>query len=70
MLIVGEIDDNVDPSSTYRLANALIKADKNFELVMIPGSNHTLGGDFGEHKRRDFFVKNLMDCDPPEWISK
>jgi len=67
LLIVGEIDDNVDPSSTYRLADALIKAKKNFELVMLPGSNHTLGGEYGEHKRRDFFVKNLLYCNPPEW---
>ncbi len=67
MLIVGEMDDNVDPSSTYRLADALIKANKDFDLVMIPGANHTSGGDFGEHKRRDFFVKNLLGYDPPTW---
>jgi dienelactone hydrolase len=67
MLIVGEMDDNVDPASTYRLANALIEHNKEFELVVLPGSNHTLGGDYGEHKRRDFFVKNLLGQDPPPW---
>jgi len=67
MLIVGEMDDNVDPSSTYRFADALIKAGKDFELVILPGSNHTLGGDYGEHKRRDFFVKHLLHTDPPVW---
>ncbi|MDP4202011.1 MAG: DPP IV N-terminal domain-containing protein [Bacteroidota bacterium] len=69
MLVVGEMDDNVDPSSTMQVANALIKANKDFELVVLPGSNHTLGGDFGEHKRYDFFVKNLMGITPPVWTS-
>ncbi|MFZ5942189.1 MAG: prolyl oligopeptidase family serine peptidase [Bacteroidota bacterium] len=67
MLIVGELDDNVDPSSTYRFADALIKAGKDFELVVLPGSNHTLGGDYGEHKRRDFFVRYLLGQEPPAW---
>ncbi len=67
MLIVGEMDDNVDPSSTYRFADALIKAGKDFDLVILPGSNHTLGGDYGEHKRRDFFVRHLLHMDPPSW---
>lgn len=67
MLIVGELDDNVDPSSTYRLANSLIKHNKNFELVVLPGVNHTLGGKYGEHKRRDFFVKHLLNQEPPNW---
>ncbi len=67
MLIVGEMDDNVDPASTYRLASALIEHNKKFELVVLPGSNHTLGGDYGEHKRRDFFVKNLLGQEPPPW---
>ncbi|MBN1949833.1 MAG: DPP IV N-terminal domain-containing protein [Bacteroidales bacterium] len=67
LLIVGEVDDNVDPASTFRLADALIKAGKEFELVVLPGTNHTLGGDFGERKRRDFFIKKLMGTDPPDW---
>ncbi|MDD4969654.1 MAG: DPP IV N-terminal domain-containing protein [Paludibacter sp.] len=69
MLVVGELDDNVDPSSTYQVCNALIKAGKDFELVVLPGSNHTMGGDYGEHKRFDFFVKNLMGISPPNWES-
>ncbi|MFB6341417.1 DPP IV N-terminal domain-containing protein [Saccharicrinis sp. FJH62] len=67
MLIVGEVDDNVDPASTMQVADALIKAKKDFELVVLPGSNHTLGGDYGEHKRRDFFVKTLYNQLPPKW---
>lgn len=65
LLIVGEMDDNVDPSSTMQVADALIKAKKDFELVVIPGSNHTLGGPYGETKRRDFFVRALLGETPP-----
>ncbi len=67
MLILGEVDDNVDPSTTMQFANALIKANKNFELVTIPGMGHSSGGDFGERKRKDFFVKHLIGIDPPSW---
>ncbi|WP_262888740.1 S9 family peptidase [Pontibacter pamirensis] len=67
MLILGELDDNVDPASTLQLVNALIKANKNFDFLMIPGAGHTSGGDYGERKRRDFFVKHLLGVEPPEW---
>jgi dipeptidyl aminopeptidase/acylaminoacyl peptidase len=67
MLLVGELDDNVDPASTIQLCDALIKANKDFELVMLPGMNHTGGGKYGERKRRDFFVKNLLNAVPPVW---
>lgn len=67
MLVVGELDDNVDPASTMQVANALIKANKPFELVVIPGAHHTVGEAYGEHKRYDFFVKNLLGLDPPAW---
>ena len=67
MLVVGEKDDNVDPSSTYQVADALIKAGKDFELVVLPGVHHTMGEAFGEHKRYDFFVKNLLGVTPPKW---
>jgi dipeptidyl aminopeptidase/acylaminoacyl peptidase len=70
MLIVGEMDDNVDPSSTIQVADALIKANKDFELVVLPGSNHTLGGQYGERKRREFFVKVFYGELPPHWNSK
>ena len=67
MLVVGELDDNVDPSSTFQVVNALIKANKNFELVVLPGIHHTMGEYYGEHKRFDFFVKHLLGTDPPAW---
>jgi dipeptidyl aminopeptidase/acylaminoacyl peptidase len=67
MLIVGEVDDNVDPATTMQFADALIKANKKFELVVIPGAGHTGGGSYGERKRKDFFVKHLLGVDPPSW---
>lgn len=70
MLIVGELDRNVPPESTLRLADALVKARKEFELVVIPGSDHTSGGPYGERKRMDFFVRHLLNVDPPSWNSE
>jgi dipeptidyl aminopeptidase/acylaminoacyl peptidase len=67
LLFVGEMDDNVDPASTIQLANALIKADKEFELVVLPGMNHTGGGKYGDRKRRDFFVRHLLGYETPDW---
>ena len=67
MLVVGEMDDNVDPSSSYQVVNALIKANKDFEFILLPGAHHTMGEYYGEHKRYDFFVKNLLGTDPPAW---
>ena len=43
LLIVGELDTNVDPSSTLQVANALIKANKNFDLLYVPGGGHGAG---------------------------
>ena len=67
MLVVGEMDDNVDPSSSYQVVNALQKANKDFEFILIPGAHHTMGESYGEHKRYDFFVKNLLGVEPPAW---
>lgn len=67
MLVVGEMDDNVDPASTMQVVDALIKANKDFELVVIPGAHHTMGEAYGDHKRYDFFVKHLMGKNPPAW---
>lgn len=67
MLVVGEMDDNVDPASTMQVGNALIRANKDFELVVVPGAGHTMGDNFGEHKRYDFFVRHLMGVEPPKW---
>jgi dipeptidyl aminopeptidase/acylaminoacyl peptidase len=72
LLMVGELDTNVDPSSTLQVVNALIKANKNFDLLIYPGEDHNAGrggqyADYGERKRFDFFVRHLMGQNPPEW---
>ena len=69
MLMVGELDDNVDPASTMQVVDALIKANKDFELVVMPGVAHSMGEAYGEHKRYDFFVRNLHGINPPSWSS-
>jgi dipeptidyl aminopeptidase/acylaminoacyl peptidase len=67
MLIVGELDTNVDPSSTLQVCNALIKARKYFDLLYVPGGGHGAGGDYGDLKKNDFFVKYLLGVEPPDW---
>ncbi|MEO7456372.1 MAG: prolyl oligopeptidase family serine peptidase, partial [Gemmatimonadaceae bacterium] len=66
LLIVGEMDRNVDPSTTLQVVNALIKARKTFDLLVIPGADHTSGGDYGDRKRWDFFVHHLLGVEPPD----
>jgi dipeptidyl aminopeptidase/acylaminoacyl peptidase/uncharacterized protein (DUF885 family) len=61
LLIVGEMDTNVPPESTMRLVDALIKANKDFDLVVVPGANHGIGGAYGQRRLRDFFVRHLLD---------
>ncbi|MGV3484714.1 MAG: prolyl oligopeptidase family serine peptidase [Planctomycetaceae bacterium] len=58
MLSVGELDTNVDPASTLQLVDALIKADKDFELLYFPGAGHGVGsGKYGTRRRIDFFSR-------------
>ena len=67
MLVVGEMDDNVDPASTRQVANALIKAGKEFEYIVLPGQGHTMGGEYGLRKMYDFFARTLRDETTPNW---
>lgn len=67
LLVVGEMDNNVDPASTMQVVNALIKNDKVFDLLVIPGGGHGPGGAYGEKKRNDFFVHHLLGVEPPDW---
>ncbi|HTD86075.1 MAG TPA: prolyl oligopeptidase family serine peptidase, partial [Candidatus Binatia bacterium] len=64
-LIVGEMDNNVPPESTMRLANALIKAGKDFDLLVIPGGGHGMGGAYGQRRMQDFFVRHLLRAATP-----
>jgi dipeptidyl aminopeptidase/acylaminoacyl peptidase len=60
LLIVGELDRNVDPASTMQVVDALIKADKDFEMLVIPGAGHGASGTpYGKRRTADFFVRSL-----------
>jgi dipeptidyl aminopeptidase/acylaminoacyl peptidase len=65
-LIVGEMDTNVPPESTLRFADALIKAGKDFDLLVIPGGGHGMGGAYGQRRMQDFFVRHLLGVEPPD----
>lgn len=64
LLIVGEADENVPAESTYRMGDALIKANKNFEILTIPGMGHSDGGIYGRSRKRDFFIRHLLNVEP------
>jgi dipeptidyl aminopeptidase/acylaminoacyl peptidase len=68
MLSTGDVDNNVHPAGTIRMANSLIKAGKRFEFVMLPGQRHGYG-DMTEYffwKMGDYFVAHLLgDTAPP-----
>ncbi|MBI4662749.1 MAG: prolyl oligopeptidase family serine peptidase [Verrucomicrobia bacterium] len=66
LLIVGQMDTNVPPESTMRFADALIKAGKDFDLVVVPGAGHGPGGAYGMRRRDDFFVRHLLGVEPPD----
>lgn len=61
------MEDHVDSASTMQVTNALIKANKDFEPVVISGASHTMSERFGKHKRYDFFVRHLLGVTPPLW---
>ncbi len=64
-LMVGEVDSNVDPSSTYQVVNRLIQAGKDFDLLVAPGVGHgVLGVPYARRRMKDFFVRNLMGVEP------
>jgi len=67
LLSVGELDNNVDPASTMQVVNALVKAGKTFEFLVLPGQGHSNGGAYGDRKRADFFVRHLLGKEPPDW---
>ena len=65
LLMVGEMDTNVDPASTMQVCNALIKANKDFEFLVVPGAGHGVAGSpYGKRRMQDFFVRTLMGVEP------
>lgn len=62
LLIVGELDRNVDPASTMQVANALVKSNKDFELLVVPGAGHgSAETPYGSRRRMEFLVKHLLN---------
>jgi len=68
MLAHGAMDDNVPPYNTYLVVDALIKANKDFDLVIFPNARHGYGADsyYMMRKRWDYFVRYLMGAEPPK----
>ncbi len=68
LLAHGGMDDNVPPYNTYLVVDALIKANKDFDLIIFPNAHHGYGDDsyYMMRRRWDYFVKNLMGATPPK----
>jgi dipeptidyl aminopeptidase/acylaminoacyl peptidase len=65
-LIHGEIDNNVVPSmTTMRVVDALVKANKDFDLLIIPGRSHNITSPYVTRRTWDFFVRHLHGVEPP-----
>ncbi len=64
-LVVGELDRNVPPESTLRFVDALVRAVKDFDLLVIPNGDHGAGGGYYQRRMRDFFVRHLQGVEPP-----
>ena len=67
LLVMGEMDKNVDPSTTLQVVDRLIKSGKDFDFLEVPGGGHGAGGRYGERRLMDFFVRNLMGEPAPDW---
>ncbi|MGH8126701.1 MAG: alpha/beta hydrolase family protein, partial [Rhodanobacteraceae bacterium] len=67
MLVTGSIDNNVSPENTYALVNALMNADKDFSMLVVPNERHHYGKHTPYVTRRmfDFFVRYLAGNAPP-----
>jgi len=67
LLACGDMDDNVHPALTLQVADALIRANKDFDLLILPNDNHSFAGSnwYFERKKWDYFVRHLMGKEPP-----
>jgi dipeptidyl aminopeptidase/acylaminoacyl peptidase len=68
LLAHGTMDNNVPPYNTYLVVDALIKANKDFDLLMLPNQAHGYASESNYMTRRrwDYFVKNLLGAEPPK----
>ncbi|MEX1128635.1 MAG: DPP IV N-terminal domain-containing protein [Vicinamibacterales bacterium] len=68
LLAHGTMDANVPPQNTLLVVDALIKANKDFDLILFPNAGHGFGaaGDYMTRRRWDYFVKHLLGVEPPK----
>ncbi len=67
LIVHGGIDENVNPSATFKLAEALVKADKEFDMLILPSQHHGYTGKYNEYftkKKWNYFVENLLGVKP------
>jgi dipeptidyl aminopeptidase/acylaminoacyl peptidase len=60
LLVHGDVDNNVHMANTLRVVDALIKANKRFDMIIVPGSSHGIGGDWWNWTRAEYFCKHLL----------
>jgi dipeptidyl aminopeptidase/acylaminoacyl peptidase len=65
LLMHGDMDDNVNPAMTIQVVDALIKANRSFDLIIAPNRPHSLNEPYFIRRRWDYFVENLMGAKPP-----
>lgn len=67
LLAHGMMDDNVPPYNTLLVVQELIKANKDFDLILFPGSRHGYRyNNYMTRRRWDYFVRHLMGAEPPD----
>ena len=73
LLVTGDLDDNVNPAATIQLVDALVDANRDFDLLVLPNRNHDYAATWGTwyedpyftRRRWDYFVEHLMGVQPP-----
>jgi dipeptidyl aminopeptidase/acylaminoacyl peptidase len=66
LLVHGDMDDNVHPAMTIQMVDALVKANKDFDLLILPNRNHSFGLDpYFTRRKWDYFVRHLAGAEPP-----
>ncbi len=67
LLAHGTMDDNVPPTNTMLVVNELIKANKDFDLLLLPNRHHGFGSEpYMVRRRWDYFVRYLLGAEPPK----
>ncbi|MCG2613053.1 S9 family peptidase [Terrimonas sp. NA20] len=67
LIVHGGIDENVNPSATFKLAEALVKADKEFDMLILPSQHHGYTGKYNDYftkKKWNYFVEHLLGVNP------